>query len=159
MLSTLDSGTTSPTHSNTYVYYQGTSMATPNVAGVASLIKGMRPGYTQAQVLALLQSTARSFPAGSSCNTSICGTGIVDAYRALNALNVVPTAKVYLPVIIKPVPYVPPPPTNPILNPGFESGPTGWTQYSSNGFDLIFSSSVLPVSPHWWQLGSMVGWR
>jgi serine protease len=108
ILSTLDSGTTAPVNDNAYVYYQGTSMATPNVAGVASLIKGMRPGYTPAQVLALLQSTARSFPAGSTCNTSICGSGIVDAYQALQTLDVTLTEFVYLPMITKSEP--PPPP-------------------------------------------------
>ncbi len=87
VLSTLDTGTTTPNNSHTYAYYQGTSMATPHVAGVASLIVGLRPGYTQAQVLAVLQNTARPFPAGSSCNTAICGAGIVDAYRALSSLS------------------------------------------------------------------------
>ncbi|MFO7678800.1 MAG: S8 family peptidase, partial [Chloroflexota bacterium] len=101
VLSTLDSGTTTPANDNAYVFNQGTSMATPHVAGLASLIKGMRPGYTQAQVLSLLQSTARAFPAGSTCNTSICGAGIVDAYQALNVLNVTFTDFVYLPAIIK----------------------------------------------------------
>lgn len=87
ILSTLDTGTTTPNNSHTYAYYQGTSMATPHVAGVASLIVGLRPDYTQAQVLAVLQNTARPFPTGSSCNTAICGAGIVDAYRALSSLN------------------------------------------------------------------------
>ena len=108
ILSTLDSGTTTPANDNAYVYYQGTSMATPNVAGVVSLIMGMRPSYTPAQVLSLLQSTARSFPAGSTCNTSICGSGIVDAYRALQMLDVTFTDFVYLPLITKAEP--PPPP-------------------------------------------------
>ena len=43
----------------TYVYYQGTSMATPHVAGVASLVLSVKPSLTPAQVLQVLQDTAR----------------------------------------------------------------------------------------------------
>lgn len=141
VLSTLDSGTTTPNNSNSYAFYQGTSMATPHVAGVASLIKGILPGYNQAQVLSLLQSTARPFPAGSGCNTSSCGAGIIDAYAALYEI----ANFVYLPMVIKTQPATS---INSLATPGFESDPTGWTQYSSNGFDLIFGSSDQPVSPH-----------
>jgi uncharacterized repeat protein (TIGR01451 family) len=34
----------------------------------------------------VLQTTAKPFPVGSSCNTSICGTGIVDAGAAVRAV-------------------------------------------------------------------------
>ena len=69
ILSTLNTGTTVPV-SDTYVYYQGTSMATPHVTGVVSLMFSLNPSLTPAQVLQILQSTARPFPAGSTCNTS-----------------------------------------------------------------------------------------
>lgn len=98
VLSTLNTGTQGPV-ADTYKYYQGTSMATPHVAGVASLIMGLRPDYTPAQVLARLQSTARPFPGGSSCNTSICGSGIVDAYQALLGLINL-TNHIYLPQVL-----------------------------------------------------------
>ncbi|MCB8986530.1 MAG: S8 family peptidase [Ardenticatenaceae bacterium] len=146
VLSTLDGGATTPLNDNAYKYYQGTSMATPHVAGVASLIVGMKPGYTQAQVLALLQNTARSFPAGSTCNTSICGAGIVDAYQALNMLNVNLNNFAYLPVVVKPA-AAPPPPTT-IVNPGFESGATGWTEFSTHGWDVIVNSFTGSVTAH-----------
>ncbi|HRQ41279.1 MAG TPA: S8 family serine peptidase [Chloroflexota bacterium] len=150
ILSTLDSGTTTPANSHTYAFYQGTSMATPHVAGLASLIVGLRPSYTPAQVLSLLQSTARAFPAGSTCNTSNCGAGIVDAFQALTQLSVVFDEDIYLPVVLKPAPPPPPPPPpSPIVNPGFESGPTGWTEYSTHGWDLILNSGFPPgVTPH-----------
>jgi serine protease len=151
VLSTLDTGTTTPNNSHSYAYYQGTSMATPHVAGVASLIVGLRPGYTPAQVQSLLQTTARSFPGGSTCNTSNCGSGIVDAYRALNQL-VGGTSKMVLTVLIKLVSITP----NPVVNPGFESGPTGWTEFSSHGWDVIVNSGFPPgVSPH---SGSWAAW-
>lgn len=88
VLSTLDGGATVPLHNNIYAFYQGTSMAAPHVAGLASLIHGLAPAYTSTQVLQVIQSTARDFPAGSSCNHSLCGAGIADAYQALLSLGV-----------------------------------------------------------------------
>lgn len=77
--STLNDGLTTPGN-DTYVYYQGTSMAAPHVAGVAALVYAENPSITPDEVEALLTSTARSFPA--TCNQ--CGAGIVDATAALN---------------------------------------------------------------------------
>jgi secreted trypsin-like serine protease len=57
-----------------------------------------------------------------------------------------PTAVVYLPLVIKTTA------TNPgsIPNGDFEQGDTAWTEYSSNGWDLIVNSSQMPPgsSPH-----------
>jgi len=78
ILSTLNSGTTTP-GSDTYAFYQGTSMATPHVAGVAALMLSRTPTLTPDQVESTLKSTARAFPA--TC--SGCGAGIVDATAAL----------------------------------------------------------------------------
>lgn len=146
VLSTLDSGTTTANNSHTYTYYQGTSMAAPHVSGVASLVLALRPSFTPAQMVSHLRTTARAFPAGSSCNVTNCGSGIVDAYRALFPLTITPTNFVYLPLMTK---AVPPPPVNPIVNPGFESGATGWTQYSTHGWTLILNSGYpTGVTPH-----------
>ncbi len=90
ILSTLNSGTQGPA-GDTYAYYQGTSMAAPHVAGVVSLLYSLNPALTSSQILALLQSTVTNFPAGSSCNTSICGAGIVNAAAAVAAANTTPT--------------------------------------------------------------------
>jgi subtilisin family serine protease len=92
ILSTLNTGVTSPI-TGTYSYYQGTSMAAPHVAGVLSLMASISPTLNFTQSLQTLQDTARNFPAGSSCNTSICGSGIVDAGAALDAIDspIVPT--------------------------------------------------------------------
>ena len=80
ILSTLNTGTTSP-GSDTYAFYQGTSMATPHVVGVVALMLSVKPTLTPDQVTSILQSTARPFPA--TC--SQCGSGIVDALAAVNA--------------------------------------------------------------------------
>ena len=84
ILSTLNTGATTPV-SDTYAYYQGTSMATPHVAGIVSLMFSVNPNLTPAQVTQILQSTATAFPAGSTCATSTCGAGIVNAAAALRA--------------------------------------------------------------------------
>jgi serine protease len=78
VLSTLNTGTTTP-GSDTYAYYQGTSMATPHVAGVAALMLSVNPALTPAQVETTLRNTTRAFPA--TC--SQCGTGIVNARAAV----------------------------------------------------------------------------
>ncbi|MFW2372534.1 MAG: S8 family peptidase [Gammaproteobacteria bacterium] len=78
ILSTLNSGRTTPS-TDSYAFYQGTSMATPHVAGVAALLYEADPAITPDQVESTLKSTARSFPA--SCNQ--CGSGIVDAATAV----------------------------------------------------------------------------
>ena len=83
ILSTLNTGTQGPV-ADTYIYYQGTSMATPHVTGVVSLMFSLNPALTPAQVLIILQNTARPFPGGSNCNTSLCGSGMLDAATAVN---------------------------------------------------------------------------
>jgi hypothetical protein len=61
-------------------------MAAPHVAGVVALMFSVNPALTPAQVRQALQSTARPFPAGSGCNTSICGAGLLDAAGAVAAV-------------------------------------------------------------------------
>ena len=84
VLSTLNSGGTLP-GADSYASYQGTSMAAPHVAGVVSLMLSVAPSLTPAQVLAKLQSSARTFPTGTGadCTKTLCGAGIVDAAAAL----------------------------------------------------------------------------
>jgi serine protease len=80
VLSTLNSGTSSPGSDN-YSFYQGTSMAAPHIAGVAALMYAANPSITPDEVESALKSTTRSF--AGSC--SQCGTGLVDAAAAVNA--------------------------------------------------------------------------
>ncbi len=88
ILSTLNTGATSAVASpagDTYVRYQGTSMASPHVAGVVSLMLSTQPGLAPAQIRQLLQQSATPFPSGSSCSTATCGDGIVNAAAAVIA--------------------------------------------------------------------------
>ena len=81
ILSTLNAGTTVP-GADSYVYYQGTSMATPHVAGLVALMYAVKPTATPDQIETALKGSARAFPA--TC--SQCGTGIVDAPGAIAAI-------------------------------------------------------------------------
>ena len=87
ILSTLNTGTTTPGVDN-YAFYQGTSMATPHVAGVVALMLAKTPALTVDQVESTLKSTSRAFPAACSG----CGSGIVDAFKAVGGVVSSPTA-------------------------------------------------------------------
>ncbi|HEX6704322.1 MAG TPA: S8 family peptidase [Albitalea sp.] len=80
ILSTLNAGSTTPGADN-YAYYQGTSMATPHVAGVVALMLSKNPALTPDEVESKLKASTRAFPA--TC--SQCGTGIVNASAAVDA--------------------------------------------------------------------------
>ncbi len=87
VLSTLNTGSTTP-GADSYAWFQGTSMATPHVSGVASLMLSIDPSLTPAQVAQRIRQAARAFPAGtgSDCSTALCGAGIVDAAASLAGL-------------------------------------------------------------------------
>lgn len=82
VLSTLNSGSQGP-GSDSYAFYQGTSMAAPHVAGAAALLYAVDTGISPDGVESILKNTARSFP--GTC--SQCGSGIVDASAAVAAAN------------------------------------------------------------------------
>lgn len=69
-----------------YATYSGTSMSTPYVAGVVSLLVGLHPELSAAQLVDRVVSTAKPLPALAGL---VASGGIVDAYRALVG---VPTA-------------------------------------------------------------------
>ncbi|OFI39987.1 peptidase S8 [Arthrobacter sp. SW1] len=118
ILSTLNSGTTTPA-SASYAWYQGTSMATPHVAGLVALMKTANPALTPAQVESTLKQGTRPMPAGCSLG---CGAGLSDATATLALLGGGGTT--------------PPPATgNVLLNPGFESGSASWTSNKTDTFE------------------------
>jgi len=90
ILSTDDGGNENAINDNATDYKIGTSMATPHVAGVASLMFAVNNTLTPARLLEKLQFTARTFPTGTAndCTTSICGSGIVDAYEAVKCAQI-----------------------------------------------------------------------
>jgi len=134
VLSTLNTGTRGPAADN-YEYYQGTSMAAPHVAGVASLMYSLQPTLTPAEILSEMQNTVTAFPGGSTCNTSNCGSGIVNAATALRAVSgatsIVPAISqlLFAGSGTSSCPAIP--------NGNFESGAVSWVENSSFGFTLI----------------------
>jgi serine protease len=66
-----------------YAFNQGTSMATPHVAGVVGLMVALNPSISSAQVENILKSTASI----SSRCTEGCGAGLVNAQAALKTVQ------------------------------------------------------------------------
>jgi serine protease len=86
VLSTSNDGARGPGN-DAYYYYQGTSMATPHVAGVAAMMIARNPSITPNQVLARMRASAKLFPAGDCVG---CGAGIVDAYWSATMATATP---------------------------------------------------------------------
>ena len=154
VLSTLDSGTTVPV-GPTYAFYQGTSMATPHVAGVVSLMLSVQPNLKPAQVLEILKASVTAFPEASDCDTRGCGTGILDAFKAVKAAQNVVILSTYLPSLMTEATTPPPDPGGSALaNSNFEAGRTAWAEVSAySGAHIIYSVAELQaesntVTPH-----------
>ena len=70
---------------NGYAYYDGTSMATPHVAGVAALVWSANPSWSNAQVRQALAVTAEDL--GSAGRDNAYGWGLIKAKAALDELQ------------------------------------------------------------------------
>jgi len=68
-----------------YALMQGTSMASPKVAGIAGVIKANNPGLTPAQVTALIQQTAVDL--GKPGTDEFFGAGEANIYTALTGMK------------------------------------------------------------------------
>ncbi len=119
ILSTLNAGKTTPGASS-YAYYQGTSMATPLVAGIVSLVLSVNPGLNAERVADLLRQTATPFGSGTPCGANLCGAGIINAATAVAGAGASSRAG-----------------TPAVLNGDFESGHTAWRETSNNGYALV----------------------
>jgi subtilisin family serine protease len=68
-----------------YVAWSGTSMATPHVTAAAALVLARHPGWSPAQVVGKLRSSARALPAMRGRKwTRSYGSGLVDLEAALS---------------------------------------------------------------------------
>jgi len=68
-----------------YEAWDGTSMATPHVSGVAALVWSYNPKWTNAQIRQALQATARDL--GAAGRDTSYGFGLVQAAAALQYLR------------------------------------------------------------------------
>ncbi len=79
----LSLGWDSDQNSEGWVFMQGTSMASPHVAGVVALMKSVNPDLDPATIVLLLQSSARDI--GLVGPDTFYGWGMVDARAAVEA--------------------------------------------------------------------------
>ena len=133
ILSTLNSGSTTP-GSESYASYNGTSMASPHVAGAVALAQSRRLAlglslWTPSQVEANLKSTA--YALSGSCSGG-CGAGIIDA----NALVALAGGS------NPPPPPPPPPPTGGTLTKGVAVTGLSATQGNSLYYTLSVPSGA-----------------
>jgi serine protease len=70
---------------NDYLIYQGTSMATPHVAGVVALMKAVAPGLTPQRIADLLASGALTDDLGAPGKDDQFGHGLINASKAVAA--------------------------------------------------------------------------
>jgi serine protease len=82
ILSTLNSGSTTPS-TESYAYYQGTSMAAPHIAGLAALVKSANSALTPAQIESAIKTNSRAIP--GTCSGG-CGAGLADATKTVQAV-------------------------------------------------------------------------
>jgi len=68
-----------------YEFYQGTSMATPHVAGIVALMKSVNPSLTPALLDQLLSSGTMTVDLGASGRDDDFGHGRIDALLAVEA--------------------------------------------------------------------------
>jgi serine protease len=68
-----------------YVFYQGTSMASPHMAGVVALMKAVCPALTSAQLHAFLSSGTITDQLGGAAKTNNFGYGLINALKAVQA--------------------------------------------------------------------------
>lgn len=68
-----------------YAFYNGTSMASPHVAGVAALMLSVDPTLTPQDIEAVLENSAMTRTA-AQCPEP-CGAGLLDAHAALQAVG------------------------------------------------------------------------
>ncbi|MBV7695800.1 S8 family serine peptidase [Streptomyces sp. TRM70350] len=80
--STVNSGTRTPS-TESYAFYQGTSMAAPHIAGLAALMKSAKSSLTPAQIESAIKANARALP--GSCSGG-CGAGLADAAKTVQAV-------------------------------------------------------------------------
>ncbi|SHF90359.1 Peptidase inhibitor I9 [Microbulbifer donghaiensis] len=85
LLNQLGASTTLAIEASDYAYFNGTSMATPHVAGVAALVWSHYPNCAPGEIRAALNATAEDL--GAAGRDNAYGNGLVQAMDAVNYLG------------------------------------------------------------------------
>lgn len=128
--------------------FNGTSAATPHVAGAAALVKSAYPSYTPAQIQSFLEGRATDM--GASGKDTLFGYGRLNLGAPPAAPPPPPlTPRVYLPLVLRSYPAAPPPtPTTPpsSLSEVYVNNETGdqlcYEVYTTGIGEKCFSSGV-----------------
>jgi subtilisin family serine protease len=91
--------------SSPYAYLQGTSMASPQVAAVAAVIRTLNPDLSPADVIRLLKQTARQPGTSAHFWSATLGWGILDAGSAVETARRIdrrpPSSKLSAPKLVR----------------------------------------------------------
>jgi len=135
--------------------FNGTSSATPHVAGAAALVKGANPAYTPAQIQSFLQG--RAVDMGSAGKDTIYGYGRLYLGAAPGPVS---TRKTFLPLVRK----SPSPPAAPVLNPidnadGDGNYTVGWSAVAgATSYTLEEDDNAGFTSPTTQYTGTATSW-
>jgi thermitase len=127
-----------------YAYLSGTSMATPFVSGLAALVKGDHPDWTNAQIVNKIETSADAIP----------GTGTSWIYGRINACSAVDCTTTIILSTPTPTPTATPTPTptpgipTPTLTPTPTVTPTPTP--GSPTITLTPTPTPTPSSKPWW---------
>jgi serine protease len=90
IVSTANAGLTVPGE-DTYLTYNGTSMAAPHVSAALALMLAVKPTLSPEALREKIKTSASAYPAASSCGktkeAAICGVGMLDAAAAVAAAS------------------------------------------------------------------------
>ena len=86
IMSTVNTGATVQVAEG-YATYQGTSMAAPQVAGLAAMILSLEPAFTPAQVENLMKYNGTAALDCAFDAVKSCGWGLIDSLHTLRAVN------------------------------------------------------------------------
>ncbi len=88
--------------SSAYAYFEGTSMATPHVAGVLALMKSIYPPLTPGDVDLLLRDGQMSNDKGTAGRDNFYGHGLLDALKSVQAAQNLATGNVKAALVFSP---------------------------------------------------------
>jgi serine protease len=119
--------------SSAYAYLQGTSMAAPQVAAVAAVIRSLNPDLSAADVIRLLKQTARQPGSTGHFWTTTLGWGILDGGAAADAARRIdrraPTSKLRAPKVVRGTHFT-------LRWSGRDTAPSGLTPSGVRSFDV-----------------------